>query len=253
MKCIIITRRHLRVALSAFLAVTVLGVGVFSLRAYAAGERKIPIYCVDKGEKKEIALSFDAAWGNEDTEQLIEILAKYEVKATFFVVGAWVDKYPQSVKQLAEAGHDIGNHSNTHPHMPQLSKEKMTAELQACNEKVQSVTGNKPLLFRAPYGDYNNAMCEAVQACEMYSIQWDVDSKDWMDGHTADKIVQDVCKKVQPGSIVLFHNAAKHTPQALPILLEKLIAEGYSFTLIRDLIYKENYKIDHAGKQLPLN
>lgn len=253
MKCIIITRRHLRVALSAVLAVGLLFVGVFSFQAYAAGERKIPIYCVDKGEKKEIALSFDAAWGNEDTEELIEILAKHQVKATFFVVGAWVDKYPESVRQLAAAGHDIGNHSNAHPHMPQLSKEKMVTELQSCNEKVKAVTGNTPLLFRAPYGDYNNTMCDTVKECGMYTIQWDVDSKDWMEGHTAEKIVKDVCGKVKPGSIVLFHNAAVHTPQALPIILEKLISEGYSFTLIRDLIYKENYKIDHAGKQIALS
>ena len=249
MRCIIITRRHLRVALSAVLAVGLLFVGVFSFQAYAAGERKIPIYCVDKGEKKEIALSFDAAWGNEDTEQLIEILAKYQVKATFFVVGAWVDKYPESVRQLAAAGHDIGNHSNAHPHMPQLSKEKMVTELQSCNEKVKAVTGNTPLLFRAPYGDYNNTMCDTVKECGMYTIQWDVDSKDWMEGHTADKIVKDVCSKVKPGSIVLFHNAALHTPQALPIILEKLISEGYSFTLIKDLIYKENYEIKHDGTQ----
>ena len=249
MKCIIITRRHLRVALSAVLAVGLLFVGVFSFQAYAAGERKIPIYCVDKGEKKEIALSFDAAWGNEDTEQLIEILAKHQVKATFFVVGAWVDKYPESVRQLAAAGHDIGNHSNAHPHMPQLSKEKMVTELQSCNEKVKAVTGNTPLLFRAPYGDYNNTMCDTVKECGMYTIQWDVDSKDWMEGHTADKIVKDVCGKVKPGSIVLFHNAAVHTPQALPIILEKLISEGYSFTLIKDLIYKENYEIKHDGTQ----
>ena len=249
MRCIIITRRHLRVALSAVLAVGLLFVGVFSFQAYAAGERKIPIYCVDKGEKKEIALSFDAAWGNEDTEQLIEILAKYQVKATFFVVGAWVDKYPESVRQLAAAGHDIGNHSNAHPHMPQLSKEKMVTELQSCNEKVKAVTGNTPLLFRAPYGDYNNTMCDTVKECGMYTIQWDVDSKDWMEGHTADKIVKDVCGKVKPGSIVLFHNAALHTPQALPIILEKLISEGYSFTLIKDLIYKENYEIKHDGTQ----
>ena len=176
MRCIIITRRHLRVALSAVLAVGLLFVGVFSFQAYAAGERKIPIYCVDKGEKKEIALSFDAAWGNEDTEELIEILAKYQAKATFFVVGAWVDKYPESVRQLAAAGHDIGNHSNAHPHMPQLSKEKMVTELQSCNEKVKAVTGNTPLLFRAPYGDYNNTMCDTVKECGMYTIQWDVET-----------------------------------------------------------------------------
>lgn len=250
MKCIILTKRHLTAALSAVLCIGVLCAGFFSFRAYAANERKIPIYCVDKGENKEIAISFDAAWGNEDTEKLIEILNQYNVKATFFVVGSWVDKYPQSVKQLAAAGHDIGNHSNSHLHMPQLSKEKIAADLNSCSEKIKSVTGNAPVLFRPPYGDYNNTLCETATECGLYTIQWDVDSKDWMEGHTAEMIAKEVCSKVKPGSIVLFHNAAVNTPAALPVILEKLMAEGYSFSLIKDLIYKDNYKTDHTGKQI---
>ncbi len=247
MKCWIVTRKQLTVACSLVLALAI--VLVCSVSAFASADRKIPIYCVDT-PKKVVALSFDAAWGNEDTEQLIEILGKNDIKATFFVVGSWVDKYPESVKQLADAGHEIQNHSNTHPHMPKLSTEQMVEELNACNEKIEKITGQKPTLLRPPYGDYSNAVIDAAQSIGMYTIQWDVDSLDWKEGHTADRITQDVLKKVKNGSIILFHNAAKYTPEALPTIIEALKTQGYEFALISDLIYKDNYTIDHTGKQI---
>ena len=144
----------LLIAVGAVLA-AVLGTSVVRRAVPAAASaRKIPIYSVETAEKK-ISISFDAAWGNEDTEQLIEELAQFNVKATFFVVGQWVDKYPESVKALADAGHEVMNHSNTHPHMPQLSAAQMRAEIEACNQKIASVTGKTPTLLRPPYGDYN--------------------------------------------------------------------------------------------------
>ena len=231
MKFLIITRRHLMIALTITLSVICLGVGIFSYNAFAANGRLLPIYSVDDNTKK-IAISFDAAWGNEDTEELIEILNKYNVKATFFVVGSWVDKYPQSVKQLSDAGHDIENHSNSHPHMPQLSVADMTAELNACNDKIEAITKKRPILFRAPYGGYNNTMLETVTNNKMYTIQWDIDSRDWKKDYTVEKIINGVCNNVKSGSIVLFHNAAVNTPKALPIILEKLIGEGYNFVKI---------------------
>ena len=124
---------------SCLLAVVIAAVG--SVVTIANSDRKLPIYCVET-DKKQVAISFDAAWGNDDTEQLIKILKEYDAVATFFVVGAWVDKYPESVKQLSDAGHQIHNHSNTHPHMPQLSKEQMLSEITACNEKIAKITGN---------------------------------------------------------------------------------------------------------------
>ena len=172
MKYFIITKKQIMWCLCALLAVVITVVG--SVAAFAENDRKLPIYCVDC-DKKQIAISFDAAWGNDDTQMLIDILAEYEVPATFFVVGSWVDKYPESVKQLSDAGHEIHNHSNSHPHMPQLSVAQMTDELNACNEKISAITGKKPILFRAPYGDYNNTMLETVTNNGMYTIQWDID------------------------------------------------------------------------------
>ncbi len=249
MRFMIITKRHLTVALSLLLGCALIVGGTFSYQAFAKTERLLPIYCVDDNNNKTIGLSFDAAWGNEDTETLIEILGKYKAKATFFVVGSWAEKYPESVKQLSDAGHEIQNHSNSHPHMPQLSKEQMVEELSACNEKIAAVTGKKPTLFRAPYGDYSNEMLKTVTSQGMYTIQWDVDSRDWKEEYTTDMIVKGVSDNVKSGSIVLFHNAAKNTPKALPLILERLIADGYSFKLISEMIYKDNYEIIHDGTQ----
>ena len=137
----------------------------------------LPIYCVDKAEEdKVLSISFDAAWGNEDTQQLIDILEKDHVKATFFVVGGWVDNFPESVKALSDAGHEVMNHSNTHPHMTQISKEKMKEEVETCNQKIEQITGKRPTLLRAPYGDYNNDVVQAVREAGCFTIQWDVDS-----------------------------------------------------------------------------
>ena len=214
----------------------------------SAQNRKIPIYNVDRADNR-VAISFDAAWGNDDTEQLIKILAEYDVPATFFVVGAWVDKYPESVKQLSDAGHQIQNHSNTHPYMTGISTEQMIDELESCNKKIENITGKCPTLFRPPYGDYDNRVIETVQSIDMYTIQCDVDSLDWKDNATAESICKRVTSKVKNGSIVLFHNDAEHTPAALPNILKCLKDEGYEFVFIEDLIYKENYEIKHDGTQ----
>ncbi len=250
MKFLIISKKHIMLALSVVVVTVLIVVGSVSILANQ--NRLLPIYCVET-DKKQIAISFDAAWGNDDTETLISILKEYDVPATFFVVGAWVDKYPESVKALSDAGHRIENHSNTHPHMPQLSKEQMKNEINSCNQKIKSVTGRCPTLLRPPYGDYDNALIEVMDECKMFTIQWDVDSLDWKDNATPESIIKRVTSKVQEGSIVLFHNDADHTPAALPSILKTLKDDGYEFVFIEDLIMKENYTIDHTGKQCKNN
>ena len=215
----------------------------------AATQRDLPIYCVQK-DSKVCSLTFDAAWGNEDTQQLIDILGKYNIKATFFVVGEWVDKYPESVKALHDAGHEIMNHSDNHPYFTKLSAEQIKIQLNTCNEKIAAITGVTPILFRPPYGDYNDSVVATVRECGMYCIQWDVDSLDWKDP-TPDQICQRVLKRVQPGSIVLFHNAAKNTPAALPSVIEGLIQQGYSMVPVSQLILRDNFTMDHTGRQIP--
>lgn len=250
MKCLIITKKQLMFAFCLVLALTITVVG--SVSAFANSDRLLPIYCVETA-KKQIAISFDAAWGNDDTLQLIDILKEYDVPATFFVVGAWVDKYPESVKALSDAGHQIQNHSNTHPHMPQLSKTQMIEEIESCNKKIEAITGKCPTLLRPPYGDYDNVLIETLNELNMNTIQWDVDSLDWKDSATPDSICKRVTSKVKNGSIVLFHNDADHTPAALPNILKCLKDEGYEFVFISDLIYKDNYEIIHDGTQCKMS
>ena len=141
----------------------------------SASARQLPIYCVQR-DQKLVSISFDAAWGNEDTQQLIDILGQYKVPATFFVVGEWVDKYPESVKALHDAGHEVMNHSNTHAHYPQLSADQVVADLNACNDKIEAVTGVRPVLVRLPYGDYDDSSINAVRSIGMEPIQWDVET-----------------------------------------------------------------------------
>lgn len=238
-------------ALVAFLTLTIILANfpaAKNLAAAALSKKELPIYCVDTN-KKQIAFTFDAAWGNEDTENLINIFKKHEIKVTFFVTGEWAAKYPESVKQLYDAGHDIMNHSDTHKHMSKLSVEEITDDINRCNEKVSKITSITPVLFRPPYGDYNNTLIKTIRDMKMYTIQWDVDSLDWKD-LSPSEINNRVVRKVKNGSIVLFHNGAKNTPSALPTLIEKLKADGYEFVKVSDLIIKGNYKIDHAGKQI---
>lgn len=237
-------------ALCAVLTVLLFGVvNAPAVLTASATARQLPIYCVQR-DQKLVSLSFDAAWGNEDTQQLIDILGKYQVKATFFVVGEWVDKYPESVKALHDAGHEIMNHSNTHAHYPQLSVEEVVADLNACNDKIEAVTGVRPTLMRLPYGDYDDHSISAVRSLGMEPVQWDVDSLDWKD-LTAAQITQRVTGKVGAGSIVLFHNAAKHTPEALPDVIETLLQEGFTMVPISQIILDGPYTIDHTGRQCP--
>jgi len=213
----------------------------------SATDRQLPIYSVET-EEKLVAISFDAGWGNEDTQTLIDILAEHGVRATFFLVGQWVDKYPESVRALSDAGHEVMNHSDTHPHMPQLSTDEIISEIQACNGKIEAITGATPTLIRLPYGDYDNKTISAVRSLGMEPIQWDVDSLDWKE-LTAAEITERVLDGVRPGSIVLFHNAAVHTPEALGGIIESLQADGYTFVPIGELILEGNYTIDHTGRQ----
>ena len=214
-----------------------------------AATRQLPIYCVQK-DYKVLSISFDAAWGNEDTQQLIDILGKYNIKATFFVVGAWVDKYPESVKALHDAGHEVMSHSNSHAHFNSLSTDEIIADLNTCNDKIEAVTGVRPTLFRCPYGEYDDHVINAVRSLGIEPIQWDVDSLDWKE-LPADEITARVTGRVQPGSIVLFHNAAIHTPEALPGIIEALLREGYQLVPVSRLILTGSYTIDHTGRQCP--
>lgn len=213
-----------------------------------ATKRLLPIYSVER-DGKMASMTFDAAWGNEDTQEIIDILGKYGVRATFFVVGEWVEKYPESVKSLSDAGHEVMNHSDDHAHFSKLSPSGIISNVKACNDKIEAVTGVRPTLFRAPFGEYDDKVVGTLSSMEMNTIQWDVDSLDWKD-LSATEITKRVTSRVRPGSIILFHNAALHTPEALPDIIEYMIQNGFALVPVSELILKGDYTIDHTGRQL---
>ncbi len=222
------------------------GTGAY-VALYGKPTKKLPVYSVELPEKK-IAITFDAAWGVDYTDSILETLAEYQVPATFFLVEFWTKKYPSYVKKIDDAGHAIGTHSKTHAYMSKQSKAEQTAELSSSAAAITAVTGKPVTLFRAPYGDYSDALLESAESLGLYTVQWDVDSLDWKD-LSAGEIAKRVVSKVQKGSIILMHNNGLHTAESLPLIFEALHSKGYRFVRVDDLIYKDNYEMDVTGRQ----
>lgn len=248
MKIFFLEHKYLTLAAGAFLSLAIFATAMFPAAvSTAATERQLPIYCVNR-DQKVCSVSFDAAWGDASTQSLVDILNQYNVKATFFVIGNWAEQYPEDVKMLHENGMEVMNHSSAHGHMNQMSSEEIIADTEKCNDQIESIIGVRPKLFRCPYGEYDDHVISAIRSIGMEPVQWDVDSLDWKD-ISADEIYNRVTGKVKPGSIILFHNAGLNTPEALPHILEHLIAEGYEIVPISEILLQGEYTIDHEGRQ----
>ncbi len=249
----VIKRKTIITCVSAFVALAILVPLTVYSGSYAVyvgkTTRKLPIYNVDR-EDNLVALSFDASWGCESTEKILAILKDYNVKANFFVVSLWAEKYPELLKKISDSGvFEIGLHSATHPHMSKLGKSQMREEISSNMATVERIIGIKPTLFRAPFGEYSDSVIETASELGLYTIQWDVDSLDWK-GISASEIANRVIGRAKSGSIVLMHNDGKHTAEALPLIIEGLVNKGLKFVTISDLIYHDEFTIDHTGKQI---
>lgn len=207
--------------------------------------RLVPIYYVDTEEKK-VALSFDACWGATRTLEILKILRENDIKTTFFLTGYWIADYPHLVRRIHEEGHEIGNHTYTHPHLNSLSAGQIRTELEKVHEMIRKETGQEPFLFRPPFGEYNNKVIETAEELGYITIQWSVDSLDWQD-ISKDAMVERVTTLIHPGAIVLMHNNGQYTADALPEIIEYLQQEGYQIVPISALIYRENYYIDSSN------
>ncbi len=215
--------------------------------AGTGASRSLPIYSVERTDKK-IAVSFDCAWGVDHTDALLDIMAKNDVRCTFFAVQFWVEKYPEYVEKITAGGHEMGTHSRTHPYMSKLSKAQIESELTTSAKAIERLTGEKVTLFRPPYGDYNNLLIDTCKELGLYPVQWDVDSLDWKN-LSATEIAMRVVNGVKSGSIILCHNNGLHTAEALPLIFSTLKNRGYEFVPISELIYETDYSIDHNGRQ----
>ncbi len=218
---------------------------VANVKANAA--RSLPIYSVERDDKK-IAISFDCAWGTEYTDTILRYLDQNDVKCTFFAVQFWVEKNPEYAKKIVDAGHELGTHSRTHSYMSKLGETEIIDELKTSSDAIERITGKRPTLFRAPYGDYDNLLIDTAERAGLYTIQWDVDSLDWKN-LSATEIALRIVNGVKSGSIILCHNNGLHTAEALPMIFSTLKNRGYQFVPIGELIYKENYTIDLSGRQ----
>lgn len=209
--------------------------------------REVPIYQVQTEEKK-IALTLNCAWNADDIDSILNTLKKNNVKFTFFIVGDWADKFPEAVKKIADAGHEIANHSNAHPHVNNLSKEENKQEIQSCSDKIEKITGQKTILYRAPYGEYNNTVIQAAKEASHVPIQWNLDTLDYT-GLTGQEMWNRLNGKLENGSIILMHNGTKHTADSLDMIIKNMKQSGYELVTVSDLIYQENYTIDSNGVQ----
>ncbi len=251
MHFVVLKSKHIKIFVAMVLMAILLAVsidGATSAQVYLGySTRKVPIYSVET-QSKQVAISFDAAWGADKTQGIIDLLKEFDVGATFFLVGFWVDDYADMTKAIDDAGFEIGTHSNTHPDMAKLSKSTMKSELETSISKIKAITKKDVKLFRAPFGSYNNDLIETATELSLKTIQWDVDSLDWK-GLSANEITSRVCSRVKNGSIILMHNNSDNILDALRLTLNRLKIAGYKITSVSDLVYEKDYTIDRNGVQ----
>lgn len=252
MKIVCIKLKHITTIISLLLIVCILAftTSVTNVSGVYLGYslRQVPIYNVQT-EQKKVALTFDAAWGSDKTSKIIEILKENSLEATFFLVGFWVEANADKVKEIDDAGFDIGTHSNTHPKMSTLTEQKQAEELNTSIDLIKNITKKEVRFFRAPFGDYNDSLINTATSLGLQTIQWDVDSLDWK-GLSANEILSRVQKSVKNGSIILFHNNSDHILDALPLVINYLKEQGYSMVKLSDLVYESDYTINNNGLQI---
>ena len=207
----------------------------------------IPIYKVDTN-KNEIALTFDISYNERNIDEILEVLDKYDVKATFFVVGNWIDENKDVVKKIYDRGHEIGNHSCTHPYFNEISEEDMKKELESTSKKIKDITGEDTKIFRPPYGEINE---DGVKVCESHGnkvVNWDLDSMDWKNIKDI-YIIDRVSQNATPGSIILFQGEGKNVENYLDSIISHFSKSGYKMLKISELLYDDNYYVDSSGVQ----
>ena len=253
MRAVSITKKQIKriaaiTAAAAATAAVIITAAVTSVGTKAE-QRKLPIYRVERADNK-IAVTFDVAWENSNTDELLNILNEYDAKATFFITGDWCDRYPDDVKKFADAGHEIENHSDQHPHVEGINVNDLINDTRECSRKIKMITGKEPVLYRAPYGEYDDSLLTTLEGMGLKTIQWDVDSVDW-NKPTSEQITKKVLENTKSGSILLFHNDLQNTTEALPNVLKGLKEKGFEFVTVDELILHDNYTIDANGEQQP--
>ena len=214
---------------------------------YKKEEVNMPIYKVDTDDKK-ISLSFDVAWGSNNIDDILEILDKYNAKATFFLVGSWIDDNEELVRKIHSKGHELGNHSNTHSNTTVLSDEDILEEIQLTTDKISNLVGEEVSLYRPPFGEVDDKTMKICKSLGYQVVKWDIDSLDWKE-IGSHNIVDRVVRNSQPGSIVLFHTNVNGVKYYLDDILSKLEKDNYQVVQVSNLLYQDNYTVDSNGVQ----
>lgn len=212
---------------------------------FMSGTRNLPIYSVEREDSK-VALTFNCAWEDKDIDQILETLSKYDIKATFFLVGQWAEKYPESACAIKDAGHELGGHSYDHKDYANMSEEQIKEDITKTIEVIENTTGTKINLIRVPSGSYNNQVISAVEDMGCVPIQWSIDTIDY-GGADCESIFNRATEKTQSGDIVLMHTGTDNTAATLPRILDSLSSK-YQLCTVSQLLLDDNYYVDNAGK-----
>ncbi len=191
-----------------------------------------------KNRHARIALTFDDGPHPHLTHRILEILAQYDIKATFFMVGVNVENYPEAAREVLAAGHEVGNHTYSHSHMLHLSAEACADEMSRCEDALEELCEYRPHLFRPPEGALTDNVKHCSDVGDYALILWSLDTRDWEDknaAHITERVLSSVCA----GDIILMHDYIGHnsrTPEALERLIPELLARGYEFVTVSRLL-----------------
>lgn len=196
------------------------------------------VYTCRVNEDKMIALTFDDGPHPVYTDKILDILERYGIKATFFVIGVNCRAYPEQLKREVAAGHEIGNHTYNHPRLSKVKQKELVEELNKTEAVIAEISGSKPVLFRPPEGRYADNVKKASEKMKYKTIIWSLDTEDWKHP-PAEKIAAAVTKNVKSGDIILCHDYVSprsNTVKALEIFIPELISRGYKFVTVSELI-----------------
>lgn len=230
----LVYHRHLFYSIVGLLAIGTLYVQVADL--VAGGPIAI---AGTRTDQKVVALTFDHSWGNKFTPSILDTLKRNNIKCTFFIMGPWAQKYPEVAKRMVTDGHEIASHGYRHENYGDMSPEWVREDIQKSHALIKEVTGVDPTLVRPPNGHYSQTSLKVTDELGYKTIIWNVDSLDWKNPGR-DVIVDRVMKRIKPGAIILMHasDTPVQTAEALPILLEKIKAEGYQIVTVGELLTK---------------
>lgn len=249
MKYMVLSKKSLLIILLITVLIVssvIIAIRVNTTLTVSTTERLLPIYRVST-DSNQIALTFNAAWEADEVPTVLEILEKYNAKCTFFVLGEFAEKNPEAIKMITDAGHEIGNHSDSHPDMTSMAPTKISDEIKKCDEIISQKSTSGVRLFRAPSGAYSNSVITVADKLGHTVIQWDVDSRDWMTDSSINSIYKNSTTNTTSGSIILFHIGTKngYTPEALPLVLDNLSSKGFTFVKVSELIYPTGSDISY--------